>query len=156
MTAKEAPDYFAIPDPLDESKVSYWYRPKNSATLKPWPPRRSKWGVLWSKDVPSDLRKGTPERRAFVNAHYARVAAARRTANEVIRADPARAAARFAGLAIRCAFCGKALTDERSKTYGVGPECRSGTPREVVDAIAELVREVYGEGLTRNSSEVAC
>ena len=154
MAAKSAPDYFAIPVPLDESKVSYWYRPKNSATVKPWPPRRSKWGVLWSKDVPSDLRKGTPERRAFVNAHYARVAAAARTANEVIAADPNRAAGRFAALAIRCACCGRGLTDDRSKTYGVGPECRSDLPTGLVDALAEMVRAVYGEGLA--VPEVMC
>ena len=33
---------------------------------------------------------------------------------------------RFAVLQSTCCCCGRALTEDRSKAYGVGPECREG------------------------------
>ncbi len=140
------PDYFAVPDPLDPSKLSYWYRPKRgkkAGQLRGWPPRRNDWGVLYRKDVLAQ----PPEQRAdYQIAHWQRIRAAREEIAKTIDADPTLAAARFAACHSICCCCGKGLTDERSKAYGIGPECRSGMKPETLTALTSAMREVHAAG----------
>lgn len=137
------PEYFAIPDPLDPAKASFWYRVpsgRSAGRIEPWPPRRSHWGHLPVKDIPHDREAEPDTYRAFVDAYFARVREARSAIRASIEDEPEIAAARFAAWSIRCCMCGKKLTDQRSKVYGVGPDCRAGAPAGLVDAIAEQVR----------------
>ncbi|MFF4388532.1 DUF6011 domain-containing protein [Streptomyces sp. NPDC001552] len=119
--------YYAIYDPDDQTTVIYWRRilTDKSNGLKAWPskawygpplPRRS--------EIPTDRA----ERDAFAaawrktrQAYIDRVVAA-------LAADPIAAGRRFAEFGIRCCICGRALRDALSKSYGIGPECRSGIP----------------------------
>lgn len=140
MATTDRPEYFAIPDPLDPAKASFWYLPDGARAVSPWPPRRSRWGRLLKKDIPHDKKTEPEAYRQFVRQHFAKVAAARIQADTLIARDPDAAAARFAALAVRCCFCGRELTDDRSRVYGVGPDCRAGAPAGLVDAIAEQVR----------------
>ena len=60
--------------------------------------------------------------------------------SQLVDADLEAAATRFAVFRSRRCCCGKVLSDERSKVYGIGPECRRGispdTLRRFVDAVA--------------------
>ncbi len=148
----DQPQYFAIPDPLDPGKVSYWYqvdKGRDVGKLKPWPPRRSRWGRLREADVPFSRTLTPGEYREFVNAHFAKVAAVRGQAKTAIAQDPAAASARFAALTTRCCYCGKALSDQRSKVYGIGPDCRTDVAPAVLAAAMEAVRAAHGEALAR-------
>jgi hypothetical protein len=140
--------YFAVPDPLDATKVSFWYLPKRGSKkdkLQPWPPRENKWGVLWHKDIPEEIRKDEPARQAYALAYFDTVKAARKTIEALICANPDRAAARFSRLAICCCCCGRTLREERSKTYGIGPECRHGASTELLAYLMEHVKVAYAE-----------
>jgi hypothetical protein len=140
------PDYFAVPDPLDPGKLCYWYRPKHgkkAGRLEKWPPRRSDWGALYRKDVAAQ----PPDQRVeYQMAHWQRVRAAREEIVNTIDADPGLAAARFAAARSACCFCGRELTDERSKTYGVGPDCRSGMPPEKLTQLIGAMRRAHAAG----------
>jgi Family of unknown function (DUF6011) len=140
------PDYFAVPDPLDPTKLSYWYRPKRgrkAGRLQPWPPRRNDWGALYRTDV---LAQPPEERDEYRIAHWKRIRAGREEVTRVIEADPTLAAARFAECHSICCCCGKSLTDERSKAYGVGPDCRSGLRPEALAALIAKMAEVHAAG----------
>ena len=52
----------------------------------------------------------------------------------LIMSDPRGSAARYGQELGHCCRCGKALTDERSRYYGIGPECERSWP----DLIAEI------------------
>jgi hypothetical protein len=136
MTEEVRPDYFAVPDPLDErwldpdylgpTRLSYWYRPKRgkkAGQLQSWPPQRNRWGRLTWAEVNA---QPVDQREAFQINHWTRVRAGREEVAKAIEADPVLAAARFAECHSICCCCGKGLTDERSKAYGIGPDCRSG------------------------------
>jgi len=138
----EGARYFAVTDPLDPAKVSYWYRPtegRHAGAITPWPLRRNSWGALYRKDVAAGA-----DGRAYAIEHFARVARARQDAEREIDRDPVAAAQRFARLAIRCCCCGKALTDDRSKVYGIGPECRRGASPAFLALLVEQVKAAYG------------
>jgi hypothetical protein len=141
------PARYAIPDPLDPAKVSYWYRPdsgREKGKLMPWPPRRNTWGRLFYKDMP-DGRAQTATNRAFADAHWAGVREARKTAAAEIDANPELAAARFARYSAACCSCGKAMWDERSVTYGIGPECRRGASPAFLSRMLEVTKQVFAE-----------
>ncbi len=140
------PDYFAVPDPLDSAKLSYWYRPKRgkrAGQLRPWPPGRNDWGALYRKDV---LAQPPAERVDYQVAHWQRVRAGREETAKTIEADPVLAAARFAACHSICCCCGKGLTDERSRTYGIGPDCRSGIDPEVLTVLIDRMAAVHAAG----------
>jgi hypothetical protein len=151
------PDYFAVPDPLDpEKKLSYWYRPKrgkNAGRLQQWPLRRNNWGVLWSKDV---LALPPQERDDYRIAHWNRVRAAREEVTRLIQADPVGAAAKFADCHSICCCCGKGLTDERSKAYGIGPDCRQGIDQATLAELVACMAKAHAKGRVswmRNSAD---
>jgi Family of unknown function (DUF6011) len=140
------PDYFAVPDPLDPTKLSYWYRPKRgrrAGKLQPWPPRRNRWGILLAKDV---LAQPVEQRDEYRIAHWKRVRAAREEIAQAIESDPIGAAARFAAAHSACCCCGKALTDERSKTYGIGPDCRQGIYPEILALHIQSMAKAHAAG----------
>ncbi len=150
------PDYFAIPDPLDDrwldpdwlgtTRLSYWYRPKRgkkAGQLQPWPPRRNRWGRLtWAEVNAQPL----DQREDFQIQHWAKVRAGRQEVARRIDADPELAAARFAEARSICCCCGKGLTDERSKAYGIGPDCRQGIDPQVLTALIAKMAEVHAAG----------
>lgn len=129
---------YAIPDPHDPAAVSYWRR-KDTKTRRggiessfaAWPPKARYGPVLLKRDVPKDLHGkdlGDYLNRWMVEVRqpfYDAVIAA-------VLADPVAAGKRFAELTSRCCSCGRTLTDDLSKCYGIGPECRSGIPAEVL------------------------
>jgi hypothetical protein len=146
-TEPRDPARYAIPDPLDPGKVSYWYRPesgRDKGKLQPWPPQRNTWGRLYYKNMPDGATR-TPANRAFADAHWAKVREGRKTAVAEIEANPELAAARFARYAVACSACGKAMWDERSVTYGIGPECRRGASPGFLSRMLEFTKQVLGE-----------
>ncbi|WP_239404501.1 DUF6011 domain-containing protein [Frankia sp. Cj3] len=140
--------YFAVPDLLDPAQMSYWYRPtsgRNAGQLAPWPPRRSRWGQLLTKDIPFDPVLDPKRYRHFVCGQVAAINIAKGQVDVIVGRDPDTAAARFAALTIRCCRCGKQLSDARSKIHGVGPECRSGMSADLLGLLADAVRAAHGE-----------
>lgn len=108
---------YAVLDPEKPDRMEYWCR-KDVRTkrgprplFKAWPP--GKFGP--------ELRGGVRP----VRGHLVQVI-------EAIASDPIAAQKRFAQFSLRCCFCGKPLTDPRSKTYGIGPECRKGIRAEIL------------------------
>jgi hypothetical protein len=146
MTEDVRPDYFATDDPLDPSKLSYWYRPKRgrrAGEILPWPPRRNRWGILLRAVV---LEVPLEQRDDYRIAHWKRVREGREIVKEMIRRDPVGAAARFAAAQSICCCCGKALTDERSRAYGIGPDCRQGVKPEVLAELIEWMEAAHAGG----------
>ncbi len=140
------PHYFAVPDPLDPDRLSYWYRPKrgrDAGKILPWPLRRNRWGVLLRKDV---LAQPVEQRDEYRIVHWKRVREARQEIADRIEKDPIGCAARFAAAQSICCCCGKGLTDERSKTYGIGPDCRSGINPAVLILLIERMAAAHAAG----------
>lgn len=54
----------------------------------------------------------------------------------MIAADPFTTAMNYGRLIGRCSRCGKTLTDERSRYYGIGPECEKHWP-EIINYVNE-------------------
>jgi hypothetical protein len=73
-------------------------------------------------DVPAD----PAARTAFAQEWSARRRAYLTRVIAAITADPVGAARCYAEFSIRCAKCGRRLTDDTSKSVGIGPECRRG------------------------------
>lgn len=135
MTVVSAPwlsipeGHYAINDPHDPGAITYWRRrgTKRAArpAFSPWPLKASYGPVLYASAVPRDLR-GDGRREWIRSWHAANTAAYRAAVIQAVAADPIATGRRFAELTSRCCSCGRALTDARSKVYGIGPECRSG------------------------------
>ena len=126
--------YYAVPDPDDPHTMTYWRRasPRRREVFDPWPAGTKTGPVLYTRDVPTGL-KGEA-RREWIRAWYAEVHKPYRDAViAAIAADTDAAAQRFAQMTSRCCVCGRSLTDESSKVYGIGPECREGMSPEHLD-----------------------
>ena len=139
------PDYFAVPDPLDPTRLSYWYRPKRgrkAGKLQPWPPRRNRWGTLLRADV---LAQPSEQRETYQVDHWRLVREGRLQVARQIEDDPIGCAARFAAARSICC-CGRALTDEHSKAYGIGPDCRQGIRPDVLAALIERMAAAHAAG----------
>ena len=137
--------YFAALDALDPAVMTYWYRVKRvraAGQLAWWPPKSS-----YRRATRDDVLKGltTDEHRAAVTAYYKPIMEARAQIEAVIDADPDVAAARFAGFHTACCHCGKGLTDEQSKVYGVGPECRRGMSPAELDFYVAATGRAHAE-----------
>lgn len=83
--------------------------------------------------------------RAWDRDFWRRRDAAQQTVAEAIGADPEMAAARFARCFSSCCCCNKEMTDPYSIAYGVGPECRRGTPAARLTRWTEITAIVEGE-----------
>jgi hypothetical protein len=128
-----AEGYYAVPDPRDVEEMTYWRRSdgKRGPTFKPWPATARYGWVLYKKDrpkLPKEISCNT-----YVRAYYETLGPPYRYAVvEAIAEDPVAAQQRFADFNTRCCMCGKKLTNDLSKVYGIGPECRKGIPSEVL------------------------
>jgi hypothetical protein len=117
--------YYAIPDPDDATTMTYWRRaitPKVS-DLKPWPAKA--WNgppVPRRADVPTD--RAERDRFAAAWTESRRVYMTKVIDGLLAELDDARR--RFSTFTIRCWSCGRTLRDARSKSLGIGPECRAG------------------------------
>jgi hypothetical protein len=133
---KSTPEYFAVPDPTDPQRMTYWRQTDQRFTA--WPARARYGPRLLKSDVPAELTGRARQEWIWKWAadHLNPWFAAVRTA---IADDPNGCAARFAALSTRCCWCGRVLKDAASKTYGVGPECRDGWPAEVLAAMVAAV-----------------
>jgi hypothetical protein len=127
--------YYAVPDPRGIQEMTYWRRKnhkKRGQSFGPWPTKARYGWVLLRSDIPEDL---PPEisRDTYVRAYYETLATPYRQAIvEAIEEDPVAAQHRFADFNTRCCYCGKRLTNDLSKVYGIGPECRKGLSPEVL------------------------
>jgi hypothetical protein len=134
-------DYYAIPDPHDPGRMTYWYRTKRGRIM-PHPPKARYGPMLYRKDVPADL---DPEaREAWVSDWFVNVSRPWHAAvREALKGDLFEAGLRFAQLRSRCCCCGRSLTDPDSKAYGIGPECRIGVAAEVLARMNETVGRMH-------------
>jgi hypothetical protein len=153
------PRYFAVADPDDPTRITYWRR-ADSGQLAPWPAKARYGPALYRKPgpghqhvIPAGL--SGEERRQWLLAWIEDVSAPwHRRAHEAIKADPLAAAARFATLQCACVICGRSLSDVASRTYGVGPECRGSWPDARLADAAEAVGRAHAEMLERQSAAV--
>lgn len=118
MAATAKPTYYAVPDP-DTGDMTYWMR-TGRGELKAWPTRRYDTRLC-----------GKP---------YVWMAAIR----GAIEANPDVARARFAAFTSHCCICGKFLTDEASKVWGIGPDCRQKVSADFADACAGEIARLHG------------
>lgn len=128
--------YYAVPDPRPNlEEMTYWRRSstkRGAQKFSAWPQEARYGWVLYNKMVPKDLPKDM-SRNTYVQAYYETlVRPYDRAIVEAIQEDPIAARQRFADLTVRCCNCGKTLTNDLSKTYGIGPECRKGLSSEVL------------------------
>jgi hypothetical protein len=136
-------EYFAVPDPADPTRVTYWRRSADTR-LHAWPAKARYGPRLLRSDVPDDL-KGR-ERQDWIWAwSRGHITPWLLAVGDAINADPDGCAGRFAALTRCCCWCGRKLTDAASKTYGIGPECRAGLPDEALAALIEAVGRAHAE-----------
>lgn len=136
--------YYAVPDPNDPDTITMWrshtatYHGASIDTLTPWPANARYGPILWRRDVP----KKQPARDQVRAAHRERRKAWMDTVTARILADLKAAASLYAATAVRCSECGRALTDETSKSLGIGTECRRPPgPRYSDEEITGAVRD---------------
>jgi hypothetical protein len=140
--------YYAIPDPHDPTIVSRWHMTKPDRNgrchLNPWPPKARYGPALAPRpDFPRDLSDA--DLRAAVDEWIRPVQEYRAAVEAAIEADIMGTGARFAAYATRCCFCGRALRDPKSRSYGVGPECGDGLGDEFMAAMAARVGAAIAE-----------
>lgn len=154
------PSYYATVgryDRIGRTRLHYWYRVqrgRDEGRIRPWPPGRSHFGRLALRDIPDvgtcqEVFDCTP--REWEQRFWEDVKDVRQAAMREIAECPEEAAARFAVLQSTCCCCGKALTDERSKAYGIGPECRAGLTPEVLKVISDHAAREHAERLRQAS-----
>jgi len=136
--------YFAVPDPDDATRMTYWRETARNTSA--WP-NAAKYGpVLWKRDMPAGLSPSA--RQDYVARWYLEVRNPWLTKiRESLDTTRDEATARFAALQLRCGFCGKALTDPKSKTIGIGPDCRDGFPDSLIATFVEAVGRAHAEHL---------
>jgi hypothetical protein len=135
--------YYAVPDPDEPGAMTYW-RARGGRT-QPWP-AKAWYGPArpLRRDVPTDRDK----RSAFISAWNLRYFAWHDRLLAALTADLDGARARFAVFQIRCCSCGRALRDAKSKTFGIGPECRRGESEAVLASVlTPLVAKAHAEAL---------
>ncbi|MBB4931410.1 hypothetical protein F4561_002230 [Lipingzhangella halophila] len=137
--------YYAVPDPNDPDQMTYWRR-DHRGRIAPWPSKARYGPALYRSDVPEGLTP--PEKNQWVTDWF-------RThrhpwddaVHTTITTDPDTCRARFAVFTTRCCSCGRTLTDPESKSYGIGPECRTGVPEDVLARLAVLVGQAHAQAL---------
>ena len=119
--------YYAVHDPDQADVMTYW-RVAGGA-LSPWP-AKAWYGP--PRPLKADAPKDREQLRVFVSEFNALALDHRRRTMDALHADPIRARSCFARMAVRCCCCGRRLTDDTSKVYGIGPECRAGIPADLL------------------------
>lgn len=136
----DAVDYFAVPDPSDPGRITYWRR--TNGRYKPWPAKARYGPTLYRTDVPAGLNP--QQRQEWIAAWFREHAQPwHEQLQAAINNRPGECAARFAAFTTRCCQCGKRLHDPASKAYGVGPDCRDGWPDAGLAAMAESVGRAH-------------
>jgi hypothetical protein len=115
--------------------MTYWRRSegKRGPAFKAWP-NKARYGprLTWD-DLPAPRDKYYEENQWFMRAWHEIVGEPYRDAIvETLMEDPIAAQHRFADFNTRCCSCGKKLTNDISKVYGIGPECRRSIPTEIL------------------------
>lgn len=135
-------EYFAVADPTDPARITYWRR--TNGKLAPWPSRARYGPQLLRSDLPAGL--AGQERQEWIQAWFrAHVTPWHTQVHATIDTNPETCAARFAAFTTRCCQCGRTLRDPASKAYGVGPECRDGWPDTVLAAMVEAVGRAHAD-----------
>lgn len=141
MTAPLPDGYYAITDPDNAETMTYWRASKGRLAI--WPAKA--WygpARLLKRDAPADR----DEMRAWYTAWSDTWAAWATRVRTALDADQAAALRRFARFSIRCCQCGRRLTDDTSKVYGVGPECRRGaSPAFLAAVMTPQVAAIHAE-----------
>lgn len=109
------PGYYAVTDPDDPGVTTCWRR-ANGRGLRSW-----SGGAFHG--TPTRLSRGNPPRPHTLAVRIVRLAWFKEVL-AAIEADPAAARDLFSWVAGRCNVCSKKLTDPRSVSLGIGPECR--------------------------------
>jgi hypothetical protein len=128
--------YYVVPDPRSGvEEMTYWRRSstkRGSQKFSPWPQKARYGWVLLRSGIPKDLPKEISQ-KTYIRAYFdTLVYPYRRAIVEAIEEDPIAAGHRFADFDTRCCSCGRVLTNDLSKVYGIGPECRKGLSSEVL------------------------
>lgn len=132
--------YFAVPDPSDATRMTYWR--EAGGKRKPWPAKATYGPALYRTDLPDGLDWQARQdwiadwMRANAWPWYEQV-------NAAIEADRAGCARRFAEFTSRCCQCGRKLRDPATKVEGIGPECREDAPAWLMTAAASEVSRVH-------------
>lgn len=136
--------YYAVPDPGDTGQITYWRR-NARGQIAPWPANAKYGPQLYKRDIPQGIHNGRPKwiRDWFRDNR----APWQQAIDAAIDADPDLCRARFAVFAVRCCACGRTLTDPKSKSCGIGPECRSDLSEDTLGALAALVGRIHAEHL---------
>lgn len=135
--------YFAVPDPLRPGSMSYWHR-MGTGELVPWPLRHNRWDhvVVQPHEVPA---RGADHRwlAEYQKRHEERVQEAKAAVCAAIEADPVSAGTRFAVHQTLCFCCGRQLTEEQSKVYGIGPDCRRNVDANTLALALEITARLH-------------
>jgi hypothetical protein len=129
--------------------MSYWHRNK-AGDLVPWPLRHNRWDhvVVDPSELPpggfADWLAEERFRDEYAKKHEERVRAAMEIVGAAIEADPVTAGARFALHHTLCFCCGKPLTEDQSKAYGIGPDCRRDMDPDTLAQAVELTAKMHG------------
>ncbi len=130
---KDLPEgFYAVPDPRpDTNEMTYWRaRPGQFGA---WPKKARYGPTLTRDDLPEGMDPRSEGGQAFIQRWIERERDPYWSAIvEAIASEPLTAQHRFADFTVRCCSCGKKLTNDASKVYGIGPECRKGLPQEVL------------------------
>ncbi len=124
--------FYAVPDPRPGvEEVTYWHA--RTGRFGPWPKKARYGPVITRSDLPEGMDPRSEECRAFVEGWMEETKEPYDAAIvRAISADPIAAQHRFADFNVRCCSCGRKLTNDLSKIYGIGPECRKGLPEWVL------------------------
>lgn len=136
--------YYAVPDPIDLGQITYWRRDK-AGRVSPWPARAQYGPILYKRDVPKGLDDRRPQ---WIRDWYRDNRQPWQQAiDTAIATEPDLCRARFAIFTTRCCSCGRVLVDPKSKSCGIGPECRTGISAETLGLLAVLVGRLHAEHL---------
>lgn len=147
MTETQIPDgHYAVLDPSDASQMTYWKAKDGKVT--PWPAKAQYGPVLLRSEVPK--RSDWEARIVFIETWAQTVLYPYMDRiRDAIVSDPDAAAARFSGLTNRCHNCRRVLTDEASKVYATGPECRKNYSPEMLAMWARAVGRAHAKNLAQ-------
>jgi hypothetical protein len=130
---KDLPEgYYAVPDPRPGvEEITYWR--VRAGSFGPWPKKARYGPTLTRSDLPEGMDPRSEECRAFADRWFDETKEPYDAAIvRAISADPIAAKHRFSDFQVRCCDCGRKLTNDLSKVYGIGPECRKGLPDAVL------------------------
>lgn len=136
--------YYAIPDPDDAGTMTYWRARGDRLTA--WP--RDAWygpAALLKADAPADIQATREWHQEWLDRRgewFDRL-------RKALHTDPATAQRRFAEFWVRCFICARPLTDDTSKTLGIGPDCRRGLDPAALAAInTPVIARAHAQHLT--------